>query len=402
MHTTGGAADAGQPEGYRRTTSPTDGVDYGRINTLLASINEKLTTDVYGNFYIRGSQTVRDGRHSQLREIVELKHLLEANKALMERKPTLSARANLIEGKKGGKVKSESQILGLADRIDAAEAHLEQSEADHRALLKRGQAENEALCEKIQFENHALKDKVQALENDAERQDRDLWDLRQEILRVKQRTEKLEAEEKVPVERVQWPVTAKESDGVEGNKALHKMPSKDHEQHEKKILPAKRALRPETTRTIKLNDPANDNDAAVIEQREEHIEVVTHHAQHLNSFLEAGDAVLLHKRPGQDIRQLHIVARPGDYNEARLAAKTLFRWMNVGDRMRIVKAAHTTLVEMEFLFTIPDMWVGCAGWIDGAWAAYEVPCDEEYEAACDRANGLRPESLCDRSEWEQW
>lgn len=63
----------------------TDGLVYNRLNELLASITEKLTTDVYGNFYIRGSHTVKDGRHTQLREVVELRDLLEANKALMKR-----------------------------------------------------------------------------------------------------------------------------------------------------------------------------------------------------------------------------------------------------------------------------------------------------------------------------
>ena len=149
---------AAAPEVSDKSGPATEDVDYNRLNNLLTFLNEKLTTDVYGNFYIRGSHTAKDGRNTQLRAVFELKDLLEANIVLMERKTCASAGDVIFEGKKGAKftlaqlkaiVKEEQQgfasncsaeFVALKDRFNATEIRLKKSEGENEALKARCEA----------------------------------------------------------------------------------------------------------------------------------------------------------------------------------------------------------------------------------------------------------------------
>lgn len=164
-----------------RPVALSDGLDYYRLNELLTSITEKLTTDVYGNFYIRGSHTVKDGRQTQLREVVELRDLLEANKALMERSTGVPAGEGFMEGKKGAKftmaqlkavVREEQQALAtncsaefmaLKDRCNATDSRLKKSEEENVALKTRCEDMEERLWKSEQA-NDGMKKKIRDLE----------------------------------------------------------------------------------------------------------------------------------------------------------------------------------------------------------------------------------------------
>lgn len=99
-------------------------------------------------------------------------------------------------------------------------------------------------------------------------------------------------------------------------------------------------------------------DDRVILEREEHMKTVYHHIIGLDSFLAAEDAVVLEKQRGHGVRRMQARAQPGDYYEARLAAKALYRRMKVGDRVHIVKGEHSTLVELRFSHDIPSLFRG--------------------------------------------
>lgn len=76
------------------------------LKSLMALVNDKLTTDVYGNFYIRGSHGARDGRHGQLREVVEMNHLMGALLAREERKAAATVEDAAVQGGKRSKLET--------------------------------------------------------------------------------------------------------------------------------------------------------------------------------------------------------------------------------------------------------------------------------------------------------
>lgn len=173
------------------TALQTDGVDYARLNELLLFITKRLTTDVHGNFFIKGSHSAKDGRHTQLREVFELKNLLEAVKALMERKSSVPAGDAVVEGKRASKFTSAqlaairslvqqeqqscstnpaAQNLALKARMDATEARLKKSEEENVALTKKVQDLEARQGRVTQAHGADVREDIQALEADAEKQ----------------------------------------------------------------------------------------------------------------------------------------------------------------------------------------------------------------------------------------
>lgn len=165
-----GAADdlavaASEKDHIDTTTPASDAIDYGRLNDLLDFITQKLTTNVYGNFYISGRHAPSDARQHQLKEVIELKSLLEANKALMERKAGNATGDTAVEGKRGGKFTSaqlaairtvvQQEHHGYSNSPQSRSRALEDWVAIVEAQLKELKAANEAL----KAENRAVQDK---------------------------------------------------------------------------------------------------------------------------------------------------------------------------------------------------------------------------------------------------
>lgn len=104
---------SGPPEASGEATLPPKAVDAAKLNRLLDFVRERLTTDVYGNFNIQGDRLAKDGRHTKLREVVELNGLLQDVKGLLERKNETLGMETPHEGRKTGKP-SGSQMLSAA------------------------------------------------------------------------------------------------------------------------------------------------------------------------------------------------------------------------------------------------------------------------------------------------
>ena len=79
-------------------------LDIPKINELLEFLLERLTTDVYGNFHLKGQRLAKDGRLMQLQEVVALKDELEKLRTIVERKIEATNMESAKEAKRNGKL----------------------------------------------------------------------------------------------------------------------------------------------------------------------------------------------------------------------------------------------------------------------------------------------------------
>lgn len=138
-----------------KTTTTIETIDASRINHLLEFVRERLTTDIYGNFTLQGDRLAKDGRHTQLREVVQLVGLLEKVMTFVKRDEEVAAteaaqqarRAakpngiqatvmrDVVKGEVGKALRDVTIETGrLRDRLTKVEERAQKAEDDRAAL----------------------------------------------------------------------------------------------------------------------------------------------------------------------------------------------------------------------------------------------------------------------------
>ena len=171
--------------GKTSTTDLRDGLDLARLNDLLLFVREKLTTDVYGNFHISGDRLAKDGRHTQLKEVVELSERLAAVATILHDKQKDTAMESAKTARKAGRpsavqlrttVQQEMETF-LRDRsieyerveerfkhrVQKVEAQMEKAKAERAAAEKQRldmEQKYNQLLDRIVDKQRALDDRI--------------------------------------------------------------------------------------------------------------------------------------------------------------------------------------------------------------------------------------------------
>lgn len=164
-------ADSSDTTGHNNQLNPKcatdtiEGIDVGRLNELLVFVREKLTTDLLGNLTISGNKQAKDGRHTQLREVVELFQLLESVKTAMDAKNEEATSLSAKDARKAGKASGRQVNVVRSVVQEEIGSAMRDVTLEYQAL-KTGAQKSEERMKKAEKENVALQEKFHGLQDE--------------------------------------------------------------------------------------------------------------------------------------------------------------------------------------------------------------------------------------------
>lgn len=140
-------------------------VDISSIVDLAADIRQRLSVDVYGNFEIAGAPLGRDGRHTQLREVVQLTNKIDLLVTDVLNRTDVATTETTKEAKKNAKA-AASQTAALRSMAEQQHNVRVQDLKEENERLKGRVTQAELQINKNTRELVALKESLRMAESD--------------------------------------------------------------------------------------------------------------------------------------------------------------------------------------------------------------------------------------------